>query len=131
MTIRELSNLRKLNTEIAVLQQKAVTLETLIQKQLKEDGTSLDAETEKAYQKALELHRRMIRRRTREWLRLEAFINELPDSYSRRIFTLRYVEALSWRQVAMRLGGAVSENALNHYHRRALERYNRSHSEDL
>lgn len=38
--------------------------------------------------------------------RLYAFIDDLPDSRLRMIFTARYVDGLSWLQVAFRIGEA-------------------------
>lgn len=40
-----------------------------------------------------------------EMARLEKFIASIPDSYHRRIFTLRFVDDLSWTKVALKLGG--------------------------
>lgn len=37
--------------------------------------------------------------------RLERFIAQIPDSITRQVFTLRFVEGMSWRQVARALGG--------------------------
>lgn len=37
--------------------------------------------------------------------RLERFIAQIPDSITRQVFTLRFVEGLSYNQIAVRLGG--------------------------
>jgi hypothetical protein len=41
--------------------------------------------------------------------RLERFIADIPDSVTRIIFTLRCVDKLNWRQVAVRMGGPMTE----------------------
>lgn len=45
------------------------------------------------------------RRCLAEQLRLESYIATIPDSLTRQIFTLRFVEGHTWHAVAARLGG--------------------------
>ncbi|MCL2588464.1 MAG: hypothetical protein FWD84_03545 [Oscillospiraceae bacterium] len=45
-----------------------------------------------------------------EYTVLQAFIAEIEDSQTRLIFTLRYVNGLSWHQVAWKLGGNTSDS---------------------
>ena len=45
-----------------------------------------------------------------EYAELQAFIAKIDDSQVRLIFTLRYVDGLSWHQVAWRLGGNTSDS---------------------
>ena len=42
---------------------------------------------------------------TYERSRLERYISGIPDSLTRQIFTLRFVDGLSWDQVALKIGG--------------------------
>ena len=49
------------------------------------------------------------RRCLMEQLRLEGYIAAIPDSLTRQIFTLRFIEGHSWRGVAARLGGGNTE----------------------
>lgn len=44
--------------------------------------------------------------------RLEGWIARIPDSLTRQIFTLRFVEGLSWVRVARRVGGGNSEDGV-------------------
>lgn len=37
--------------------------------------------------------------------RLERYIADIPDSLTRQIFTLRFINGLSWLQVAIHIGG--------------------------
>lgn len=42
--------------------------------------------------------------------RLERYIAEIPDSLTRQIFTLRFVNGLSWYQVAVHVGGNTEDS---------------------
>jgi len=46
-----------------------------------------------------------------EYARLQEFIAQIDDSQIRLIFTLRYMDGLSWHQVAWRLGGNTADSA--------------------
>jgi len=45
-----------------------------------------------------------------EYAELQSFIADIDDSQVRLIFTLRYIDDLSWHQVAWRLGGNTSDS---------------------
>lgn len=47
-----------------------------------------------------------------ERARLERWISGIPDSLTRQIFQLRFVESLSWTRVAERLGDTFTEYAV-------------------
>lgn len=42
--------------------------------------------------------------------RLEAFINSIEEAQIRTVFRLRYVNCLSWQQVAVKLGGNTADS---------------------
>lgn len=44
--------------------------------------------------------------------RLERYIADIPDSLTRMIFTLRFVNGMSWVQVAMHVGGGISKTGV-------------------
>lgn len=44
--------------------------------------------------------------------RLERYIADIPDSLTRMIFTLRFINGLSWLQVAFSVGGANTEDSV-------------------
>jgi predicted nucleic acid-binding Zn-ribbon protein len=46
-----------------------------------------------------------IKRCSEEHMRIMAFIDEIPDSLTRQIFTLRFVDCMAWEDVATRIGG--------------------------
>lgn len=52
---------------------------------------------------------------------LQAFIAQIDDSQIRLIFTLRYMDGLSWHQVAWRLGGNTADS-VRMIHNRYLAR---------
>ena len=51
--------------------------------------------------------------------RLERYISSIDDSLIRQIFTYRFVNRLSWRQVAACIGGGNTEDGC----RKAVQRY--------
>lgn len=61
-----------------------------------------------------------------EWIRLERYIATIPDSLTRLILTLRFVEGESWRRIAAELGRcntaeSVRERAYRHLKRMSLD----------
>ena len=44
--------------------------------------------------------------------RLERYINSIPDSLTRQIFSLRFINGLSWIQTAMSIGGGNTEDGV-------------------
>lgn len=58
--------------------------------------------------------------------RLERYIAEIPDSLTRQIFALRFVNGLSWNQVACRIGNTTADAA-----RMTCKRYVRSNGEKI
>ncbi len=50
---------------------------------------------------------------------VQVFINGIEDSHIRRIVSMRYIDGMTWRQIAMRIGGGNSEDAV----RKTVERF--------
>lgn len=44
--------------------------------------------------------------------RLERYISGIPDSLTRQIFTLRFINGLTWCQTAMHIGGGNTEEGV-------------------
>lgn len=63
-----------------------------------------------------------IRRCWHELRRLSRYISTVEDSLMRQILTLRYVEGLTWNQVAQRIGGGNTEDSVRKAHNRFLMR---------
>lgn len=93
MTKEELAQYGYLRVEIAELEHRLRGLH-----QLGERRES--AELPKLHQTLFERRERCYR----ELLRLENFFSSIEDSRIRLIFSLRYAENLSWRQVALAIG---------------------------
>ena len=47
------------------------------------------------------------------------FIKNIPDSHTRRVFTLRFVDGLRWQDVAEKIGGGNTESGV----KKIFERY--------
>lgn len=48
---------------------------------------------------------------------IEEFISDIDDSYMRRIIRLRFVDGLSWKEVAQRTGGNTEDTAKKMFYR--------------
>ncbi len=55
---------------------------------------------------------------------LERYITEIPDSFMRQIFTLRFIDGLEWRDVAQRMGGGNSWKNISNMCYRYLQKEN-------
>ena len=56
--------------------------------------------------------------------RLERYIADIPDSLTRQIFTLRFINGLTWLQVAYSIGGYNTEDSVKKICYRHLEHEN-------
>ena len=57
--------------------------------------------------------------------RLERYISGIPDSLTRQIFALRFINGFSWHQTAMRVGGGNTDESV----RKRVYRYLQSSEE--
>lgn len=100
--VKRLSQLRDMQREVDELSQRLAQLE------LDECGRVLAPGLAARAEAAIDdVRARMDARRVdcmEELGRLYAFIDDIPDSFLRRIFTFRYIDGLSWQQVAFRIG---------------------------
>ena len=60
-----------------------------------------------------------------ERTRLERYIASIPDSLTRQIFTLRFVNCMTWLQVALNVGGGNTEDSVRMTCSRYIEKENR------
>lgn len=58
--------------------------------------------------------------------RLERYISDIPDSLTRQIFALRFINGLTWYQTAMHIGGGNTEDGV----RQRVYRYLKTDVED-
>lgn len=61
-----------------------------------------------------------------ECKRLARYISSIPDSRTRLIFAFRFMEGLSWRQIAVRVGGGNTEDSVKKTCYRYLDRENQT-----
>lgn len=139
MTKQELSQLRYLGKEIELLKQQIADLERKMKTEVISDvvwGSNPEWPYERrrfhiegidvwGYEKRLKRLKRKLKRRLEELIekreKIEEYINSIDDSMIRMILTLRYVNGLSWRQVAKRIGGGNTPDSVRKCHDRFLK----------
>ena len=55
-------------------------------------------------------------------IKLEKYIYSIEDSFTRRIFELRYIKGYTWSKIALTLGGYHTPDALRIHHDRYLKK---------
>ena len=115
--VKRLSQLKDMKREVDELSQRIAQIE------LKQHGRNLapGPASERARAGLEDARSRMESRRCacmEELGRLYAFIDDIPDSRLRRIFSFRYLEGLTWLQIAFRIGECDEQVP-----RRAHDRY--------
>ena len=114
MTLKELKQLYWLKLEIEGYEKKLKELERDAQSISAArltgmpKGTVVDSKVERDVIKAADYYA-LIKAKKKifeyERDRLERYIADIPDSLTRQIFTLRFVNGLSWVQLAFSIGG--------------------------
>lgn len=61
--------------------------------------------------------------------RLERYIADIPDSLTRQIFTLRFINGLSWLQVAYHVGGENTADSVRMTCNRYIDKENANEKE--
>lgn len=151
MTKKELMQLRYLNKEIELLKQQIDKLEHEMETVVVSDtviGSNPEFPYQKRtfkiegvgigyYEKQLKRLRNKLRRRMEELMEtrgeLEEYIATIPDSLIRQILTLRYINGLSWQQVAAHIGGGNTADSVRMMHNRFLkggEKFDKSDKEE-
>lgn len=129
MTKKELSQLRYLNREIerdqrrleelmAFAQGKAVTITGMPRGGGISDTVGQCAAEIADLKRSIEIK---IQRSWRQLVKLQAFINGVEDCQLQEILTLRYVNGLSWNQVAVCIGGGNTADGVRKMHDRFLK----------
>ena len=129
MTKKELSQLYYLNCEIEEQQRRLAELESVatsctanITGLPKTDGIA-DKIAKYAIEIAdlkglLDLN---LKKCFYELNRLNRYIQSVEDSQMRLILSLRYINGLSWRQIAFSIGGSTTEDSIRMLHNRFLK----------
>lgn len=115
MTLKELSQLYYLTREIEADQRRLEELERLAGAPSSSNLSGMpraphgaDSKIERMAAEIVDLQAIIAARQIQcihERARLERWINEINDSFTRQIFQYRFVERLTWVQVALRIGG--------------------------
>lgn len=100
MTLKELSNLYHLNREIEGLNSKIAEREA---KQSRNNRKNNQTDIDLDYYRATLNNR--LEQCNIELVRLNNYIDGCPDSLTRQILSYRFVDGLSWDQVAAHIGG--------------------------
>lgn len=128
LTVKEMSQLYYLNREIEHLQRQLEELECLAEGTtqvitgMPHGGGTSDKVGRYAVRIA-DLRSMIDNRKARCWdelNRLNAYIDGVEDSLTRQILTLRYVNGLSWQQVADSVGGGISADGVRKIQQRYL-----------
>lgn len=114
MTLKELSQLYYLDREIELDRERLAELraDLLCPRSPDYDGMPRNPNPENALERCVaeivdleDVIRAKIEQRIYERARLERYISDIPDSLTRQIFTLRFIEGLTWEDVAVKAGG--------------------------
>lgn len=122
MTLKELSQLYYLNREIAADQKRLDELNRMIGapssppiSDMPRAPHSVESKVERLAAEIVDLQAIIAARQIQcihERARLERWISEIPDSLTREIFKCRFVECMSWLQVARNVGGGNTEGSV-------------------
>lgn len=121
MTLKELSQLYWLKKEIKSDEQRLETLRSMVPGTTGSGfsdmpkGRNHNNQIEKYTEEIDELNLIILSKKRRciyEQKRLEYYIQSIPDSLTRQIFTLRFIECLSWVRVAFSIGGYYTADSV-------------------
>lgn len=115
MTLKELSQLYYLEREIKLDQERLAELRSDLMnpKSPSYDGMPKSPNPDPAMERCVAeiadleaIIQAKIEQRVYERSRLERYIADIPDSLTRQIFTLRFVEGMRWEEVADKIGSS-------------------------
>ena len=122
MTLKELSQLYWLNREIEADQKRLDDLSRIAGSPASPELTGMphaphngDSRVERMVAEIVDLQAIIATKQIQcihERARLERWINDIPDSLTRQIFRFRFVNGLSWVQVAYAVGGGNTEGSV-------------------
>ena len=121
MTLKELSQLYYLNREIEKDQERLRSLRSRLSNPgtANCDGMPKNLSGENRFERCIteiidleSIIQDKVARCIREQYKLERYISSIPDSLTRQIFTLRFVNGLSRLQVAFSIGGGNTEQSV-------------------
>ena len=136
MTLNELSQLYWLNREIemdqerlAELEQKASSVSSPNLSGVPGGSNYFSSKIERYVADIVDLQMIILAKQQQcihERNRLERYISDIPDSLTRQIFTLRFINGLPWLQVALHIGGNNTEASVKMTCYRYIDKTNAS-----
>ena len=141
MNKKELSQLRYLNREIELLKEQIEKAEQDVEANMAADTVAgsnpvwpyqprsfrVEGIAIPEYERRVGRLKRKLQRRLEEVMEkreeIEEYIDSIDDSQIRMILTLRYVNGLSWQQVAEHIGGGNTADSVRMMHNRFLKKY--------
>jgi hypothetical protein len=139
MTLKELSQLYYLNREIETDKKRLAALRRRAQSPSSPELTGMpyngspSNQLEKSCAEIIDLEaviKNKIAECRRERNRLEKYITVIPDSLTRQVFTLRFIEGLSWDECEARLGSGNSWKNLSNICYRYIEKCSRTNEDN-
>lgn len=134
MTVKELSQLYWLNREIEQDQHRLAELEDKASSPSSPNLTGMPhspsfngSRLERYIAEIVDLRAIIAAKQQQciyERIRLERWICDIPDSLLRMIFTLRFINGLTWCQVALNVGGGNTEDSVKKACYRYLDKIN-------
>ena len=130
MTLKELSQLYYLNREIEMDQRRLEELRTKAESTAAPfsdmpRSPNTENKLERYVADMVDLSMIIATKQQRcihERNRLERYIQDIDDSLTRQIFTLRFINGLSWEQVAAHIGGGNTDKRVSKICYRHLEK---------
>ena len=134
MTLKELSQLYYLNREIErdklrldelKAKSRSITVPSLsgMPRGSSTSGSSIDRYVAEIVDLELIISAKLTQC-LHERSRLERYIADIPDSLTRMIFTLRFINGLTWLQVALHIGGGNTADSVRMTCNRYIEKEN-------
>ena len=141
MNKKELSQLRYLNREIELLKEQIEKAEQDVEANMAADTVTgsnpvwpyqprsfrVEGIAVPEYERRLQRLKNRLQRRLEELMdkreEIEEYIDNIDDSQIRMIMTLRYINGLSWGQVAEHIGGGNTADSVRMMHNRFLKKY--------
>lgn len=130
ITKKELSQLYYLNKEIKQQQERLQELESIATSCTRKitgmpSGGEISDKLSKCVVEIADLKALLdlnLKKCFYELSRLNRYIDSIEDSHIRMIMSLRYINGLSWRQVAFSIGGGNTEDSVRKMHDRYLQK---------
>ena len=120
MTLFELSQLYYLNSEINIDKERLEDLKNTI---LNDKNLSFSDDIKSEINKLENDISKKLLQCICERRQLEKYISQIPDSLARQIFTLRFIQGYSWRQVTQKIGWKNSEDNVRQICRRYIKQH--------